>query len=43
LFTKAGFAEEVHQRQAINRFGQRWVLILMGILKVEWQASLQPA
>jgi RimJ/RimL family protein N-acetyltransferase len=43
LFTKAGFAEEVRQRQAINRFGQRWDMISMGILKFEWQASLQPA
>ncbi|MBE0409252.1 MAG: GNAT family N-acetyltransferase [Anaerolineales bacterium] len=43
MFNKAGFCEEVRQRQAINRFGQRWDLILMGLLKVEWQASLQPA
>ena len=37
VFAKAGFAEEVRRRQAINRDGKRWDLIQMGILFEEWE------
>jgi len=40
LFAKAGFVEEVRRRQAINRDGQRWDLIHVGILREEWLARL---
>jgi RimJ/RimL family protein N-acetyltransferase len=40
FFTRAGFLEEVRQRQAINRYGRRWDLIFMGLLKDEWRADL---
>jgi len=36
LFEKAGFVEEVRRRQAVNRDGQRWDLIHLGILRPEW-------
>lgn len=39
FLARSGFSEEVRQSQAINRFGQRWDLIFMGILKHEWQAG----
>jgi RimJ/RimL family protein N-acetyltransferase len=38
VFAKAGFVEEVRRRQAINRDGQRWDLIHVGILREEWLA-----
>ena len=40
VFAKAGFVEEVRRRQAINRDGQRWDLIHVGILREEWLARL---
>lgn len=40
LFVRAGFSEEVRQRQAINRYGRRWDLIFVGLLRSEWQADL---
>jgi len=40
IFAKAGFVEEVRRRQAINRDGQRWDLIHVGILREEWLARL---
>jgi len=39
LFQKAGFVEEVRQRQALYRDGRRWDLIGLGLLKEEWSAS----
>ena len=36
LFQKAGFAEEVRQRERIHRDDQRWDLIYMGLLQEEW-------
>jgi RimJ/RimL family protein N-acetyltransferase len=36
LFNKFGFAEEVRRRQALNRDGQRWDAIHLGILHNEW-------
>jgi RimJ/RimL family protein N-acetyltransferase len=41
MFVKAGFVEEVHRRQALNRDGRRWDLIHVGILKDEWLAGLK--
>ncbi|HEX2979207.1 MAG TPA: GNAT family protein [Anaerolineaceae bacterium] len=38
FFEKAGFAVEVRQREAIQRFGRRWDLLLMGMLNTEWEA-----
>ena len=40
VFAKAGFVDEVRRRQAINRDGQRWDLIHVGILRDEWLARL---
>ena len=39
LFEKCGFVEEVRRRQALNRFGRRWDLIQMGILRREWEQN----
>lgn len=36
LFGKCGFVEEVRRRQALDRFGQRWDLLHLGILSREW-------
>lgn len=41
LFEKAGFVEEVRRRAVINRDGRRWDLIHLGILRAEWEASLE--
>ncbi len=37
-YVKAGFQEEGRVRKYLNRDGQRWDLIFMGILKEEWEA-----
>lgn len=37
LFQKAGFVEEVRQRNGIHRDGQRWDLIHLGLLQEERQ------
>jgi len=37
LFGKAGFVEEVRQRERIHRDGQRWDLIHLGLLQEERQ------
>lgn len=39
LFQKAGFTEEVRRREAVNRDGQRWDLLHLGILSAEWAAA----
>jgi RimJ/RimL family protein N-acetyltransferase len=39
LFKKCGFVEEVRRRRALDRFGRRWDLIQMGILRGEWEQS----
>ena len=36
-YEKAGFQVEGRQRQQINRDGQRWDVIAMGILQSEWK------
>ncbi len=33
LFQKAGFVEEIHQRERIHRDGRRWDLIYVGLLQ----------
>ena len=37
-YEKVGFKPEGRQHNYLNRDGQRWDLIYMGILKAEWQA-----
>ena len=41
LFRKFGFAEEVRRRQAINRDGRRWDLLVFGLLNSEWQNQVK--
>ena len=41
VFTKAGFVKEVCRRQAINRDGQRWDLLHLGILREDWEQAGQ--
>ena len=36
LVRKFGFVEEVRRRQALERDGQRWDLLVFGLLKDEW-------
>ena len=36
---RAGFQVEVRRRQAINRDGRRWDLLVYGLLREEWEAS----
>ena len=47
LLKKAGFTEEVRRRQAVERDGRRWDLIVFGLLKDEWvnqaQAWIEPS
>jgi RimJ/RimL family protein N-acetyltransferase len=42
LFRKSGFVEEVRRRQALNRYGQRWDVIHLGILRNEWESLQGP-
>ena len=37
LLKKFGFSEEVRRRQALDRDGRRWDLIVSGLLNSEWQ------
>ncbi|HXQ36612.1 MAG TPA: GNAT family protein [Anaerolineales bacterium] len=37
LFKKFGFVEEVRRRQAIDRDGRRWDLLVLGLLNSDWQ------
>ena len=37
LLKKLGFTEEVRRRQALDRDGRRWDLLVYGLLKDEWQ------
>lgn len=43
LFRKFGFIEEVRRRQALDRDGRRWDLIVFGLLNSEWQNQVRPA
>jgi RimJ/RimL family protein N-acetyltransferase len=36
LMKKFGFTEEVRRRQALDRDGRRWDLLVFGLLKDEW-------
>ena len=42
LFRKFGFIEEVRRRQALDRDGRRWDLIVFGLLNSEWQNQVRP-
>jgi len=37
-YEKAGFQHEGRLRQALNRDGRRWDILMMGILRDEWEA-----
>lgn len=43
LFEKAGFAEEVRRRKAIQRVHRRWDVLHLGLLRDEWLARHQHA
>ncbi len=38
-YEKAGFVHEGRQREMLHRDGQRWDILLMGILRSEWRAA----
>ena len=40
-YEKAGFKIEGRARKVVNRSGQRWDIIFMGILRSEWEAARQ--
>jgi RimJ/RimL family protein N-acetyltransferase len=42
LFGKAGFVEEVRQREALERYGRRWDFIYLGLLRDEWREPVPP-
>ena len=37
LLKKFGFVEEVRRRQAVERDGRRWDMLVFGLLRDEWQ------
>ena len=39
LFSKFGFAEEIRRRQALDRDGRRWDMLVFGLLNSEWKAQ----
>jgi len=41
LFKKLGFVEEVRRRQALDRDGRRWDLIVFGLLNSDWQNQVR--
>lgn len=41
LFRKFGFMEEVRRRQALDRDGRRWDLLIFGQLRSEWESLAQ--
>jgi RimJ/RimL family protein N-acetyltransferase len=41
LMKKFGFTEEVRRRQALERDGRRWDLLVFGLLKDEWLKQVQ--
>jgi RimJ/RimL family protein N-acetyltransferase len=41
LFKKFGFVEEVRRRQALDRDGRRWDLIVFGLLNSDWQNQVR--
>jgi RimJ/RimL family protein N-acetyltransferase len=42
-YEKAGFQHEGRLRQWLNRDGRRWDMLMMGILRPEWEAKHPPA
>lgn len=40
LFAKAGFVEEVRRREALQRDGRYWDAINMGLLREEWEETV---
>jgi len=42
LLKKFGFVEEVRRRQALERDGGRWDLLVFGLLNDEWQDQARP-
>ena len=43
LFNKFGFVEEIRRRQALDRDGRRWDLMVFGLLNSEWQSQAKLA
>ncbi len=41
LLKKFGFVEEVRRRQALDRDGRRWDMLVFGLLNEEWQNQAQ--
>jgi RimJ/RimL family protein N-acetyltransferase len=41
FFQRAGFVVEARRREAIHRFGRRWEALHLGVLRGEWQNSMQ--
>jgi RimJ/RimL family protein N-acetyltransferase len=39
LFRKFGFVEEIRRRKALNRDGEIWDLVGLGLLNSEWRAQ----
>lgn len=39
IYQKLGFKEEGRMRNWLNRFGRRWDLIYMGLLRPDWEAA----
>jgi RimJ/RimL family protein N-acetyltransferase len=42
-YEKAGFQFEGRQRERLNRDGERWDMVYMGILRTEWLALMGQA
>jgi RimJ/RimL family protein N-acetyltransferase len=41
-YEKVGFRHEGRERGYLNRFGRRWDLVYMGVLREEWEATPPP-
>ena len=39
LFSRFGFVEEIRRRQALDRDGRRWDMLVFGLLNSEWKAQ----
>jgi RimJ/RimL family protein N-acetyltransferase len=39
-YRKLGFVEEGRMRQYLHRYGRRWDMVFMGLLREEWEASV---
>ncbi len=38
---RAGFVEEVRRRQAVQRDGRRWDVVMLGLLRDEWKREMK--